>query len=269
MSEAREKARALLAATAGVRLTAQRGGGPLTHGIAVDVHGASLFMEADERIPIGSLQAIAAAPGLLAALCDENDASGRRLHLTKKVVEVREESNHAWAAENDALLAERDALRAELAKVTAAHAFQSSEVNGLLGEVDCMEHEDSQLRAEVERLRTELAMERATQSRELLTECARTLGAVGLVAVPGEVQRLVSERDVLQAGLAQEAALRAELTAEVKRLKAGNAVLGARVAIVCECVKSRQGPMGGSIARPLPGCDECGGTGGIIVDGDA
>ncbi len=147
MSEAQEKARALLAATAGVRLTAQRGGGPLTHGIAVDVHGASLFMEADERIPIGSLQAIAAAPGLLEALCDENDALG--------------------------------------------------------------------------------------------------------------------------AELAQEAAMRAELTAEVKRLKAANAVLGARVAIVCECVKSRQGPMGGSIARPLPGCDECGGTGGIIVDGDA
>ena len=119
---------------------------------------------------------------VLAALCDENDALERRLHLTKKVVKIREESNHSWAAENDALLAERDALRAELA---------------------------------------------------------------------------------------QEAALRAELAAEVKRLKAGNAVLDARVAIVCECVKSRQGPMGGSIARPLPGCDECGGTGGIIVDGDA
>ena len=146
MSEAREKARALLAdvATDGVDIPR-----------ALDV---------------------------LAALCDENDALERRLHLTKKVVKIREESNHSWAAENDALLAERDALRAELA---------------------------------------------------------------------------------------QEAALRAELAAEVKRLKAGNAVLDARVAIVCECVKSRQGPMGGSIARPLPGCDECGGTGGIIVDGDA
>ena len=91
----------------------------------------------------------------------------------------------------------------------------------------------------------------------------------GLVQMARDRDTALAERDALRAEVAQDAALRAELAAEVKRLKAENAVLDARVAIVCECVKSRQGPMGGSIARPLPGCDECGGTGGIIVDGDA
>lgn len=190
MSEAREKARALLAAMAGVGLTAQKGGGPMTHGIVVDAQGASLFMEADDRIPIGSLHAIAAAPGLLAALCDESDS-----------------------------------LRAELAKVTAVAARESSEANAILGEVDCMEHEDAQLRAELDRLRAELA---------------------------------------------QESALRAELAAEVKRLKAQ--LSGAMVCNTCgevgrEMIEYRDGD------RPMlrhPGCGglvSMGGFGAVIVEG--
>ena len=77
---------------------------------------------------------------------------------------------------------ENDALQAELAKVAAVLARQSSEVNGLTAEVDCMEHEDTKLRAEVERLRAELAETADERNaawrdlREILSKCVQGLG---------------------------------------------------------------------------------------------
>ena len=73
-----DRARALLVSMAGVKMAAQQGCGPLTHGIAVDILGARLFMEADDRIAAGTLQAIAAAPGMLTSLCDALESAERR-----------------------------------------------------------------------------------------------------------------------------------------------------------------------------------------------
>jgi len=156
-------------------------------------------------------KALVQSLGLLAALCDENDA-----------------------------------LRAELAKVTAAHAFQSSEVNGLTAEVDCMEHEDSQLRAEVERLRAE--------------------------ADATMVERDVADRECDRLR-AQADADRQELTrmdAEVKRLKAIPPAL-------CFCVGATYsfdpgrnviGQRAGYTITAGVGCPACRGR-GVVVGGDA
>lgn len=285
-----DRARALLVSMAGVKMAAQQGCGPLTHGIAVDILGARLFMEADDRIAAGTLQAIAAAPGMLTSLCDALESAERRAEEAEAqaaatMAVIREIRETCCAALGDGLETIvttgvvrilRDRLHSAEARAVEDEQLRLRLVGDLAMEQRHHELARGRLKevySEMDGLRAELASvdagvcpscSSAWWAREHDQNAAKDQVAAAETALRAERVRASVAQVATNAAVRDLVSMAGECEHLREKLAAAEAKSARMVARVCA------GCHGRGLAHldgDSPRCAACGGSGAVIVEG--